>query len=172
MDDQFLIVFALRREAPPLRLVRDALKNAGYPAGIGVEIAGEATDAQLDTHDWEAALVRWHEPELHDVWLIERSVPGQDEAADLVIGRELERLAELPVSAGRLVAADHLGKTQAVYTCDILPALLEEDDHPAWAALDVALRCLAASSDGLVYGEADGYYDADGEMLLDTNETA
>ena len=37
---------------------------------------------------------------------------------------------------------------QAVYDIELLPALLDDEEHPAWAALDIVLRALAQHSDG------------------------
>jgi hypothetical protein len=167
VEDQPLFVFALQRAAPPLRLLRDALTGAGYPAGIGTGIAGEASDEELDRTDWEAAFVRWKEPELHEVWLIERDLMGEDPQAENAVANALRHTANVADSAGRLIATDHLRRTQAVYMCQILPALLADDDHPAWAALDIALRCLAENAEGLIYADDEGFYDADGEILLD-----
>ena len=75
-------VFAQSETGVPLRTLLDALRRAGFPVGIGMEIAGDAIDAQLDDPLWETAFVRWQEPELHDVWLLERAVVGTDEEAD------------------------------------------------------------------------------------------
>jgi hypothetical protein len=170
MEDQALLVFALDREVLPLRLLRDALREAGYPAGIGIGIVGGASDAELDATDWDAAFVRWNEPEVHEVYLIERETVGGDAGTDRIIAQALTRLTDLPESAGKLIVADHLSKTQTLYSCQVLPALFADEDHPAWAALDVVLRCLAETTDGIIYAEAEGYYDPIGDMLLDETE--
>ena len=65
-----------------------------------------------------------------------------------------------------MIVADYLTRTQVVYTMQLLPALLAEDGHDAWGALDELLRVVARASDGLIYVEAEGYCDADGELLL------
>ena len=88
MEDEPLFVFAVERAAPPLRLLRDALHAAGYPAGIGTGIAGEASEEELGRTDWEAAFVRWQEPELHEVWLIERDIIGEDPQAENAVAAE------------------------------------------------------------------------------------
>jgi hypothetical protein len=170
--DQPLIVFALEPTAPPLRFLRTELRAAGYPVGIGVGIAGEATETELDAPDWEAAFLRWAEPETHEVALVERSVRGEEEEADILIAQATQFAAARPESAGRLIIEDHLRRTQVVYAWQILPALLADDDHPAWDALDVALRALAERTEGIIYAEAEGFYDADGELLLAEDETA
>ena len=43
-----------------------------------------------------------------------------------------------------MIVADYLRRTQTLYGLQVLPALLDEDDHAAWAALDVILRTIAA----------------------------
>jgi hypothetical protein len=161
-----LCVFSLQRDALPLGALRDLLREAGYPAGIGVSIAGEATEEELTARNWEAAFLRWTEPEMHEIALLERATPGEDESADAAIADALTLVAAYPESAGRLIVADHLRRTQTIYLWEILPAMLDDADHPAWNALDIALRGLAAETDGLVYATEAGFYDADGELLL------
>ena len=80
MPDCPLIVFATSGAAIPLAALSDALLAEGAPANLGVDIAGEATDEQLNDPDWEAALLRWLEPEVHEVALIERMSREDDEA--------------------------------------------------------------------------------------------
>lgn len=166
MQDQALIVFAQLETAVPLRTLRDALLRAEFPVGVGVEIAGDAIDAQLDDLQWETAFVRWQTPELHDVWLLERTVVGADEEADHSLTGALRWANNHTESGDKLIVADHLRKTRTVYTCVILPAMLDDDDHPAWGALDVALRTLAEHADGLIYADGVAFYDEDGEPLL------
>ena len=172
--EQTLTVFAIQDTGVTLRTIRDALQKAGYPASIGVEIAGEATDAQLDDLEWTSAFARWHEPELHDVWLLSRDVMDADEEAKEAIARALRYVLVRPESADKLIVMDHLSRTRVVYACQILPAMLdadmagvlEDEDHPAFGALDVALRALAEDGEGLIYAEGEAFYDADGEPLL------
>ena len=171
MQDDALIVFAQSETAVPLRLLRDTLVRAGFPIGVGVEIAGDAIDAQLDDLEWETAFVRWQTPELHDAWLLERDVVGADEEADHALTGALRWANNHAESGDKLIAIDHLRKTKTVYACEILPAMLEDDDHPAWNALDVALRTLAEHADGLIYAPNEAFYDADGEPLLGESES-
>jgi hypothetical protein len=166
MDDQPLLVFALMRDAPPLNVLRDALRAVGHPVEFGVGTAGQATKAELDSPIWEAAFARWMEPEMHEVWLIERMARGVDEEADQAIERGLRRAANSADAAGQLIVSDHLHRTQAVYVIELLPALLDDEDHPAWLALEVVLQTVAQHTDGLIYAETEGFYDADGEMIL------
>ncbi|HZO87793.1 MAG TPA: hypothetical protein VFB38_05595 [Chthonomonadaceae bacterium] len=166
MEDHPLLVFAIERAAPPLRALRDALQAAGYPAGIGVGTVGEATEEQLDSTDWEAAFIRWTEPNPHEVALVERALCEREEEAANAVAQALRLVANYPESAGRLIVADHLRRIQAVYAWQLYDPLLADEDHPAWEALDVALRTLAQQSDGIIYAQAEGFYDADGEMLL------
>ena len=161
-----LLIYATGAEAPPLKTLLQTLRQAGYPAGFGVAIAGEATEAELAAPDWEAAILRWNEPELHEIALLERSLVGADEEADAAVAEGLERAEALPLSAGRFLILDHLRQTVAVYAWNLQPALVFDDDHPGWEALDVALRTLAEKTDGLIYAEAEGFYDADGEPMI------
>ena len=165
MADWPLIVFATSEAGIPLAALRDALLAEGAPANLGVDIAGEATDEQLSDPDWEAALLRWLEPEVHEVALIERLNAAEDEIEPL-IETHRRKIAESSDVAGRMIVADYLARTKAVYTVQILPALIAEDGHDAWGALDELLRVLARAADGLIYVEAEGYCDADGELLL------
>ena len=166
MQDQPLLVFAQSETSVPLRTLRDTLRRAGFPIGVGVEIAGDAIDAQLDDPQWETAFVRWNEPELHDAWLLERNAVGTDEEADQALTGALRWANNHAESGDKLIVADHLRKTKTVYACVILPAMLDDEDHPAWAALDVALRTLAEHADGLIYAQDEAFYDEDGEPLL------
>jgi hypothetical protein len=161
-----LRIFAPGAAAPPLRTMADALKAAGYPVTLSVGIAGEASEAQLDATDWEAAFVRWQEPELHDVYLITRYAVGTDEEADQAVEQAIRLAQNRPESADKLIVIDHLRRSQTMFEVQLLPALLADEDHAAWEALDVALRDLATRTEGLIYAEGEGFYDADGEPLL------
>ena len=161
-----LIIYALSPVAPPLNILLKPLLDAGYPAAFGVSIAGEATEAELAAADWDAAILRWNAPEFHEIALLERAIVGEDEEADAALSAGLQNAEALPLSAGRFIALDHLRHTVAVFAWNLQPALLENDDHPAWEALDIALRTLAEKTDGLIYAEAEGFYDYDGEPMV------
>lgn len=169
-EDPALVVYSLARKAPPLRLLLGALKTEEYPAELSVGIAGAATDEDLDDPLWENVVVRWTVPELHEVFFVTRYLPGADEEATAAIDMALKNVTNRTDSAGRLIVTDHLKRTQAVYVFDVQLPMLDEEDHVAWDALDVALRTLAQASEGLIYGVGDGYYDTDGEMLLDDED--
>ena len=161
-----LIIYALSSDAPTLNVLLKPLLDAGYPAGFGVTIAGEASEAELADPDWDAAILRWNEPEFHEIALLERAVVGQDEEADAAIAAGIAAAEALPLSAGRFITLDHLRHTLAVFAWNLQPALLDNDNHPAWEALDIALRTLAEKTDGLIYAEAEGFYDFDGEPMV------
>lgn len=171
MVESALLVFSRERDAPPLRLLRDALVDAEFPVSLSLGIAGEATEEELEASAWEAVFVRWREPELHEVWLLERVLAEEEEAVDTLLAQLAAEVQNLPDSAGRRIVLDHLSKTAALYPVTLLPALITDDDHPAWGALDVALRCLAENTEGLIYAETEGFYDSDGEMLLEESDT-
>src|ERR1700722_9799875 len=74
MEEQLLLVFARDSAGLPLRTLLGAVRSAGYPAAVSTGIAGEATEKELDSENWDAVFLRWTEPELHDVALIERDL--------------------------------------------------------------------------------------------------
>jgi hypothetical protein len=170
VNENPLLIFALSAEAPTLRVLRDALREAGYPVSFGTEIAGEAVEEALDAADWEAAFLRWNEPEMHEVALLERMDCGVDEEGRRLVSEAMNRILESEDEAGRLIVASHLQQTTAVYAMELLDALFTDEDHPAWAAFDVLLRAIAEKTDGLIYVEEEGFMDADGELLLDETE--
>jgi hypothetical protein len=166
MADFPLVIFATANAAIPLVALRDLLLAEGLPASFGVDIAGDASDEQLNAPGWESAILRWLEPELHEVAILERMVRDEDEEAEPLILAHQARIADNPDVAGRMIIADHLERTRIVTGVQLLPALLIEDSHDAWGALDILLRFLAHASDGVIYAEAEGYCDADGELIL------
>jgi hypothetical protein len=171
MDDIPLRVFALTAEAPPLRILRDALTRAGYPIQLTLDIVGEASEEDLTLTDWEAAFVRWTQPELHEICLVERSATADEDEAVEAIATGLEKIVNTTDPAGGLIVGDHIRRSEAIYDLEILPALLADDDHPGWSALDVLLRTLAAHTNGIIYVPTEGFCDADGEILLAEEDT-
>lgn len=170
MEDQPLCVFAVKTEPPSLRRVREALLRAGHPAGIGLDYAGEATEEELDQPDWETLTLRWNEPEFHEIALIEQDVVGEEEEADTLLARA-RRFAESSADvAGQMIVLEHLDRTRIVYSVEIYYPLIEDDDHPGWGGLDVVLRAIAQETDGLIYAEPEGFWDADGELILTEEE--
>jgi len=166
LADHPLIVFASAGAPVPLVALRDVLVNEEYPANFGVEIAGAASEDELNTVEWDATFLRWLTPEIHEVALIDCSICGQDEEAERLIGQHLARIVDLRDEAGKMIVAEQLNKTRTVYTVELMPALLAEESHDAWGCLDVLLRFIAQAADGLIYAEAEGYCDADGELML------
>ncbi len=171
MEDIPLRIFALTAEAPPLRVLRDALTAAGYPIQLTLDIVGEASEEDLTLTDWEAAFVRWTQPELHEICLIERSAAAEEDEAVEAIASGLHMIVNTTDLAGGLIVGDHVRRSEAIYDLVILPALLADDDHPGWAALDVLLRTLAAYTNGIIYVPSEGFCDADGEILLAEEDT-
>ncbi len=168
--DQPLTIFALDEPAVPLRTIADTMNAADCPVSISVGIAGEATPEELDALDWETAFVRWETPEIHDVYLLERDVVGADEEAEQAVRAAVQAAGNEVESAGRLIVIDHLRRAKTVYAVQVLPALLADEDHLAWSALDVLLRTLAANSQGIIYAVGEGFYDEDGEALVGQDE--
>lgn len=166
MEEQSLLVFAKLREGLPLQVIQDALQRAGYPAEWGIGILGKATEADLAATDWEAAILRWTDPELHEVAYLERDLRSEDEEVEALLIQRLRDVMHSEDQAGAMIVADHLRRTQTLYSLQILPALLDEDDHPAWAALDVILRTIATHTEGLIAVPGEGFCDRDGELLL------
>ena len=170
-EAQPLLVFCAAESAVPLRAVAETMRSADCPVSISVDIAGPATAEQLDATDWQTAFVRWETPELHDVYLLERDVVRADDEADEALVAALRAATAQPQSAGRIITLDHLRRTKTVYAVQVLPALIADEDHLAWSALDVALRTLAAEGEGIIFAVGEGFYDEDGEPLLAIDET-
>ena len=164
--DAMLQVLAIDAGGFPLRTLHAALRTAEYPASLSVGIAGDATEAELESTDWDAVILRWNKPELHEIVLIERDIRKESPDAEAAIAEHLQRAANSGDAGGQLIVSDHLRKTNAIYSLQILPALLVDDDHAGWAALDVVMRCIAAETDGLIWVVEEGYCDSDGELLL------
>jgi hypothetical protein len=171
VNDMPLIVFSQSMEAPPLRDLLNAMREAGFPVSLGIDTAGEAQGEALDAPDWEAAFVRWNEPEMHEVALLERMDIEDDEEGLRLLAEAMNKIVAHKDEGGRLIVAAHLQQTQTVYALQLLDALFTDEDHPAWGAFDVLLRTLADETDGLIYVEDEGYLDPEGELLLsDTDE--
>lgn len=170
MNENPLLVYALHVDAPPLRALLDTLREAGYPVSFGTETAGEAMEEALDAPDWEAAFLRWNEPEMHEVALLERMNCEEDEEGLRLVTEAMHRILDSDDEAGRLIVAHHLQQTATVYALNLLDALFTDEDHPAWAAFDVLLRSLAEITDGLIYAEDEGFCDPTGELLLAESE--
>lgn len=171
MEDTPLRIFALTEEAPPLRVLRDALTAAGYPIQLTLNIVGEASDEDLSLTDWEAAFLRWTQPELHEICLIERSLVGEEDEAVEAIAACLHKIVDTTDIAGGLIVGDHVRRSEAVYDLEILPAMIADEDHPGFAALDVLARTLATYTNGIIYVPFGGFCDADGEILLAEEDT-
>ena len=171
MDEMPLRIFALTAEAPPLRVLRDALTAAGYPIQLTLNIVGEASEEDLALTDWEAAFVRWKEPELHEICLIERILTAEEDEAVEAIATGLRVIVNTTDVAGGLIVGDHVRRSEAIYDLEILPALVADEDHPGFAALVVLMRTLAAHTNGIIYVPFEGFCDADGEILLAEEDT-
>lgn len=173
MQDQRqpLAIFSVDEAGVPLRCVEETLRSADCPVSISVDIAGPATAEQLDSAEWETAFVRWESPELHDVYFLERDVVGTGDDADQVLASALKTAIAIRIeSAGRLIVLNHLRRAKTVYGVHVLPALLADEDHPAWSALDIALRTFAADGCGIIFAVGEGFFDEDGEPLLVVDE--
>lgn len=166
MEDYSLVVIAASERTVVLSAVRDALITDGFPVSFGIDIAGDATEQQLAGVDWDAALVRWPDPELHEIAYLE-AVTADDEAFDRAVLFLRSVAASTGDPAGRLIVLDALQHTRRLYTVSLLPALISDEDHPGWNALDPLLRFLASATDGIIYAQAEGFCDADGELLLE-----
>ena len=171
MEDIPLRIFALTAEAPPLRVLREALLAAGHPIQLTLDIVGEASDEDLTITDWEAAFVRWTQPELHEICLIERSVTGEEDEAVEAIESGLRKILDTVDLAGGLIVGDHIRRSEAIYDLEILPALIADEDHPGFAALDILLQTLATHTNGIIYVPFEGFCDANGEILLAEEDT-
>ncbi len=166
MEFQPLMVFAIKPEAVPLLHLQNAIDAEGYPMSFGISIAGDAEGDALVGAEWDAIFVRWKEPEVHEVAVLERGTILDDEEAQEILAVAQQMIAGSDDEVGITIVADHLSKTQCIYALELMPALLDNDEHQAWEGLDTLLRSLAEYSDGLVYAQGEGFCAADGELLL------
>ncbi len=172
METAPLIVIGQRKDGIPLQALHEALQDAGFPTTFGVRIAGDATVEDLLSPDWDTAFLRWQKPELHDVIFLEKWIIGQETEAEDLLKLVSKEAKALPMSGGKLLVDVALESAKTFYTLDTLPALLSDDNHPAWGAIDVVLRTLAEWGEGIIYAEDEGFFDADGEpMVLDVDLT-
>lgn len=176
MDEQVLCVFAIRETTPPLRVLQQAFEAARVPAVVSIALAGPATPEDLESTDWDAVFIRWSEPEIHDVAVIERDLVGDEEEADTAIVQAKRNLARSADLGGKIIVLNHLDQTSVVYTMQVMPPLISDEDHPAWGVLDAPLRAIARNSEGVIFAEAAGFFDAEGEPIvsedLDADEAA
>ncbi len=160
------MVFAIKADSVPLIKLQNALDAEGYPMSFSVSIAGDAVGDALVGQEWDAIFVRWKEPEVHEVAVLERGTLLDDPEAQDILNYAHQIMTQSDDEVGVTIVADHLGKTQCVYALELMPAILDNDEHQAWEGLDVLLRALAEYSDGLVYAQGEGFCAPDGELLL------
>ncbi len=153
-----LIVFSPQSVSFPLNKILTVLVDAGIPASMSVSAAGEADEADLLSREWDAVFIRWTEPELHDVLLLTRDNTDVDEDAAAILNAALD-LTKAFEGADRLLVEDHLRRTHSLYSVEFLPALLADEEHPAWDALDLLLAAIADASEGMVYAKGEGFFD-------------
>ncbi|CCW36626.1 hypothetical protein CTKA_01247 [Chthonomonas calidirosea] len=167
-------VFSPSVETVRLREIADLFKASGHSISISTGIAGAATQEELENPNWEAAFVRWHTPELHDVYLLERSVVEAEAEAREAVEEALRFAYNWPDTAAKLITIDVLRRTQIVYDVQLLPVLFEDQDHPGWETLESLLRLLAAPGDGVIFAEEEGFFDAEGMplILMEDDETS
>lgn len=158
-------VFSPSSQAVPLRAIVEALQAAGHSVSVCIGLAGDATPQELEQTSWDAAFVRWHTPELHDVYLIERSLTDTEEEAKEAVAAALRFAYNWPDNAEKLITMDVLRRTRTVYDVEVLPAMAAYADHPGWEALATLVHVLAAP-EGICYAEGIGFYDAEGEPLI------
>jgi hypothetical protein len=166
MEIQPLMVYSIQADAPLLIGLQKALDDEGHPMVFGVNIAGDAEGEALVGRDWDAIFVRWKEPESHEIAVLERELVAEDADAKGILRTALESVAQSDDEAGVLIVKDHLQKTQAIYALELMPTLMDNDEHPGWEGLDTLLRALAEQTEGLVYAQGEGFCAADGELLL------
>ena len=165
MEDYPLVIFAENPTPLPLNILFDALVLEGHPVHFSFGIAGEATAADLASTEWDTAFLRWTEPELHEICLLEAISVTETEAQETLNSFE-KLISKNPDKAGQLIVQNQLRQTKTIYGIQLLPALIENEDHLAWEALDLLARSLAQNTDGMIYAEAEGFCDAEGELML------
>ena len=115
-----LTIFSLDTRTPSLRTVWQEVKENGLPLQIGIAIAGEATEEELNFADWDSAFLRWTEPEIHDIALIAVYDPDEPEGEE-AIRVAVEFLLTMPPSSSRVVLETHLKNVKRVYAFQTLP---------------------------------------------------
>lgn len=172
LEEAALMVFAKQELAPPLSILDETLRLAGIPARFGVRTAGDATDGELQSYEWEAVFLRWHKPQIHEVVLLERQVLGIDEEAEASLRGAKAFADSLTMSGGKLLIEEQLRESRVIYALYPLPALIADEDHPAWEALNLLLCTLATHAEGMIYALDEGFYDLEGEpMILEVDLT-
>ncbi len=170
-NEAALCIFSRSKDILPLKFLQEALMEMGYPASLSINAAGDCTDEELESTDWDAVFLRWKEPELHDICLLEWDNLGDLEPANDARAAAALVTIEHPDEAGRWIVQGHLADTKVVYSCSLMPPLVDDEDHPGWEALDCILREVAANTDGIIYGGEDLFFDEEGDPLLqDPNE--
>ncbi len=170
-NEPALYIFSRSLEILPLKFLQEAMVEMGYPSSLSISAAGDCTEEELELTDWDAVFLRWKEPELHDICLLEWDILGDSETAAEIRSAAALVTHDHPDEAGRWIVQGHLADTKAVYTCSLMPPLVDDEDHPGWEALDCILREVAANTDGIIYGGEDLFFDEEGDPLLqDPNE--
>ena len=169
MTHAAIAVFLKDRESAPLAEVQKAFSASGTPAVFRFGTEGDASETDLQNARWDAAYLCWTTPVIHETWMLERAL-STDEDGQQVIAEAMTVAMAQEDEAGRLIVADHLSKTTEIIMFDPQPALFADEDHAAWDVMDLALLTLAEIGDGLIYAVEDGFYDSEGELLLEEPE--
>ncbi len=166
LSDPFQVL-ALDSAPPALFSLQQPLQVLSMPVAFSVDGLQPAAQADMESREWDAAFVLWNAPELESLALVVRYTPGLEEEADSI----------LEILGGKLGAEEasdmlqqHISQTQAVYSLQPQAALLSDPDHDGWEMLEILLSTLAGQTNGIIYAEAAGFFDADMSLLLpDTN---
>ena len=165
MAEHPLLIFAVDSANPPLNILFDALVLEGYSVSFSLGISGEANSKELASPEWEAAFLRWQKPEIHEVLLLER-LDFEEEECQALLSSFKKKVSRHEDEVGKRIVLNHFENTKAIYAVQILPTLIQDEDHAAWDALELLMRTLALQVGGLIYAEAEGFCDAEGELLL------
>ena len=160
-------MFAAAGPNPSLGTLLDLLLASDLPVSLSVSGAGPATTADLAAADWDAAFVRWEEPEIHDVWYLEHGLTASDEAAQVALAAACAWVNSVGDRSLQAALLPMLLAVQSVYTIAVLPAMTADDDHPAWEAFAELVEVVASACGGVVYAPEEGFYDAQGVLIGD-----
>ncbi|MDE2125871.1 MAG: hypothetical protein KGJ62_04710 [Armatimonadetes bacterium] len=165
-------MFAPAGPNPTLEMLLGTLHASDMPVSFSVSGAGPATPAELASSDWEAAFVRWEEPEVHDTWYLERGAVATDEAAQTAVAAAcvwLNRSTDRDLQAELLPL---LLAVNSVVTVAVMPAMTADDDHPAWDAFADLVQVVAGACSGIAFAPDVGFYDSDGVLMGDVTVDA
>ncbi len=154
-----LQIFALDDYPPSLRTIQQEYWVQEAPISFSFGVSNDNDIADIDSTSWDAMFVRWMRPTVHDVCLVVCERRDNDEDAEALIDRALQRVGRQPKGEMQKIVVETLNASRIVISVQFLPALLDDQDHLAWDALGSIVSSLATLANGIIYVEGEGFYD-------------